>query len=191
MKIYNFRLILRGFSEITDKVENSLFDAGCDDGHLGMIDGVGFLEFDREAESFIEALCSAIENVEEADYRVVRIQPEELVTAAEIARRSVRTRASVSWLISGERGPGTFPPPVSNLDTKSPLWRWSEVARWLSEYEGGAADVAEEAEDLAFLNDLLSLRPKFGHEARLRDVVKHLQVPDSDSVRRLMRAIVA
>jgi hypothetical protein len=191
MKVYNLRLILGGLSQITDEVEDALFDAGCDDGHLGMIDRVGLMEFDREAGSFIEALCSAIANIEEAGYRVVRVEPEDLVTAAEIARRSGRTRASVSSLISGERGPGTFPPPVSNVDAKSPLWRWSEVARWLSEYEGGAPDVAEQAEDLAFVNDLLSLRSKFGDDATLRDVVRRLQLPDSEPVRRLKTAIVA
>jgi len=189
VKSYNFRLVLGGFSEMTAGVENSLFEAGCDDGHLGMIDGVGLLEFDREAESFSDALCSAIEDVEKAGYRVVRVEPEDLVTAAEVARRSGRTRASVSSLASGQRGPGTFPRPVANLDTKSPLWRWSEVARWLSAYEGGDLETAEQAEDLAFVNDLLSLRPKLGRTARLRDVVRCLQMPDSDAVSRLRMAV--
>jgi len=191
MKAFNFRLILGGITEIREEVENSLFEAGCDDGHLGMIDGVGFMEFDREAESSIDALCSAIENVEEAGYRVVRVEPDDLVTAAEIARRSHRTRASVCSLISAERGPGTFPLPVSGLDTRSPLWRWSEVARWLSEYEGVESGIAEQAEDIAFINDLLSLRPRFGPDARLRDVVEHLTFPESDPIRRLRRAIAS
>ena len=191
MKVHNFRLTLSGFSEITDDVENSLFEAGCDDGQLGMIDRVGFIEFDRQAPSFLQAVCSAIENVEGAGYRVVRVEPEDLVTAAEIARRWHRTRASVSSLISGERGPGTFPRPISYVDTKSPLWRWSEVTRWLSDFEGAETDAAEQAEDLAFVNDLLSLRPKFGREARLRDVVRRLKIPDSEPVRRLKSAIVA
>lgn len=191
MKTYNFRLILTGFSELTSDVEDSLFEAGCDDGNLGMIDGVGFVEFDREAQSFLQALCSAIDNVEKAGYRTVRVEPEDFVTAAEIARRSGRTRASVSWLISGERGPGTFPRPVTNIDTKSPLWRWSEVTRWLSEFEGLEADVAEQAEDIAFVNDLLSLRPRFGHAATLRDVVTHLEALDSEAIRRLRTAMVA
>jgi hypothetical protein len=53
------RLVLGGFSEMTDEVENSLFEAGCDDGHLGMIDGVGRLEFDREAESLRTSMARA------------------------------------------------------------------------------------------------------------------------------------
>jgi hypothetical protein len=100
-----------------------------------MRDGSVYLDFDREAASFREAILSAIADVEKASIgaRVVRVEPDELVTMAEIARRSGRSRESVRQLVSGLRGPGDFPPPVASLKQRSPIWRWTEVSHWLRE----------------------------------------------------------
>lgn len=74
---YEFTLVLSGFSELTETVMGSLYEAGCDDGLL-CVDkyGVPFIEFDREASSFDEAVRSAIADVQKAPYRVLRVESE-------------------------------------------------------------------------------------------------------------------
>lgn len=127
---HSFTLIVEGPID-DDRILDALFDAGCDDVTFGSVDGVGFADFRREARSFLYALRSAIEAIESIpSLRVARIEPEDLVTMAEIARRLGRSREGVRLLILGDRGPGGFPPPVSRVRTRSQLWRWSDVAAW-------------------------------------------------------------
>jgi predicted DNA-binding transcriptional regulator AlpA len=135
MQTYDFTLILSGVPELTDEVCDALFEAGCDDAVLGQREGVTFLDFGRDANSARAAILSAIDAVEGAGIgaRVVRVEPDDLVTMAEIARRAGRSRESVRQLAKGWRGPGDFPAPVANLGKRSPIWRWTEVARWLAE----------------------------------------------------------
>jgi hypothetical protein len=135
MQTHTFTLILAGVRELTDEITNALYEAGCDDALIGSRDGVAFLDFDREAPSFREAVLSAIAAVEKAGVEalVVRVEPDDLVTMSDIARRAQRTRESVRQLVSGLRGPGDFPPPVANLKERSPIWRWTDVSRWFQE----------------------------------------------------------
>lgn len=127
---HSFTLMVEGPVD-NDRVLDALHEAGCDDATFGSVDGIGFADFQREARSFLYALRSAIEAIESIpSLRVVRIEPEDLVMMAEIARRLGRSREGVRLLIAGERGPGGFPPPVSRVRTRSPLWRWTDVAAW-------------------------------------------------------------
>ncbi len=132
-RVWTFTLVLDGVSELTDAVTDALYQAGCDDALVGSRDGVAFLDFDREADSFQDAVLSAIASVESSSIgvRVIRIEPDELVTMAEIARRTQRSRESIRQLASGQRGPGGFPPPIANISQKSPIWRWYEVRHWI------------------------------------------------------------
>jgi hypothetical protein len=92
--------------------------------------------------------------------RVLRVEPDELVSASAIAERVGRTRESVRLLIEGRRGSGDFPAPVAWVDAKTRLWRWSDVARWLREAHGEDVPVGEGAEFLAALNAALELRAR-------------------------------
>jgi hypothetical protein len=56
-----------------DRYEDALFEAGCDDALVALVDGVMFLDFDREAPSMGDAIESAIMNVEQAGGKVVRV----------------------------------------------------------------------------------------------------------------------
>ena len=78
-RTFTFTLILSGFKELTDEVEKSIYDAGCDDGLVGIVDGEPFVDFDREAPSFREAVMTAIRDVESAgqNIRVIRVEPQE------------------------------------------------------------------------------------------------------------------
>ena len=128
MTAYTFTLILTG--PVDEKLDD-LYDAGLDDALIGEIDGVPYAEFDREAENLRVAIGSAMHDVATVDgIEVERVEPDDLVTAAEIAQRLGRTRESVRLLIAGKRGPGDFPAPATHLRDRNRLWRWTDVARW-------------------------------------------------------------
>lgn len=132
--IYQFTLVLKNIDEKTSDLEDSLYEAGCDDALINYRNGAVYLEFDREADSLENAVISAIKNVKSAtiDADVASVAPENLVTESEIAKRLNMTRQTVSLWIKGERRKG-FPSPVMRLSEKSPLWQWNEVAIWLFE----------------------------------------------------------
>lgn len=89
----------------------------------------------------VDAVLSAIEAVESVEgLEVVRVDPDELVWASEIAARTGRSRQSIDQLVKGQRGPGGFPPPASHA-TRNPLWRWSDVEEWFAKYEGRQPEV--------------------------------------------------
>jgi predicted DNA-binding transcriptional regulator AlpA len=155
MSEYEFTLVLQG--GLDDAAVEALFEAGCDDATLGEVDGVGYADFIRAAPSFGEALRSGIEQVESVPgIRVARVEPDDLVTMSEIAQRLDRSRESVRLLVSGERGPGGFPPPVSHLKARTRLWRWSEVAAWAKRHDQPIDLSAAMA--IAAINAALTLR---------------------------------
>jgi hypothetical protein len=154
---HSFTLILGDAPEITSAVEDALFEAGCDDATLGTRCGVTYLDFVRAAGSFEKAVQSAIRDVRRAGFVVIRVEPDDLVTAAEIARRTSRSRESIRQLIRGERGGGGFPIPVSGVTVTSPLWRWLEVADWLTKH-GASPKLVSQAEAIGKINALLEVR---------------------------------
>jgi hypothetical protein len=124
-------------------------------------DGLPVVECERSAATLADAVLEAVREVEcaGAGWRVVRVEPDELVSAAAIARRLGRTRQSVALLIAGRRGPGGFPVPAVWVDGTARLWRWTEVAQWVSaglEQPAGVDRLA--AEFLAMLNGELQAR---------------------------------
>jgi hypothetical protein len=161
-----FTLIIEGRIDDAD-VLDALFEAGCDDATFGTIDGVGFGDFHRSARSFLGAASTAIRQVDSVPgLRVVRIESEDLVTMAEIARRLGRSRESIRLLAADARGPGDFPPPVARIRSRSPLWRWVDVATWA---EGALGRGDPEAGLVASINAALELRRRrseLGNRAR-------------------------
>jgi hypothetical protein len=129
---YEFTLVLSGLPALTREVLDSLYEAGCDDALIGMRDGVAFADFCRAGRSFGQAVLSAVHDVEGAGIgaRIEHIEPDELVTMSEIARRLQLSREGIRKWVAGLRGPGIFPPPVGSLNQRSPLWRWTDVVLW-------------------------------------------------------------
>lgn len=84
MATYRFTVVLAGLTEVSDDLANALFEAGCDDGSPWSSQGVAAIGFDREAESFEQAVRSAIADVQKAGCHVawVKIEPEDLVVSA-------------------------------------------------------------------------------------------------------------
>lgn len=136
MKVFQFTLILKNVDENTPQLEDHLYEAGCDDALINYRGGAVFLDFDREADSFEEAVISAIKNVKSSlvDAEIARIGPENLVTESEIAKKLNKSRQAISLWIQGARRK-SFPHPVMRLDEKSPLWKWDEVVQWLCSNE--------------------------------------------------------
>jgi predicted DNA-binding transcriptional regulator AlpA len=160
---YTFTLVLDGPNPLADENLDRLYEAGCDDATFGERDGVFIADFDREAASFSDALLSAIRDIEYAvpGLRVVRVEPEDLVTASEIAARTGRSRESVRLLFEGRRGAGEFPRPVAWLADRTRLWRWSEVCQWFNDCGQQSCDPrwSQDASDwITITNSVLRLR---------------------------------
>ena len=67
MPVHNFTLIVEGIDLQAEPTIDALFEAGCDDATVGRVDGVQYIDFDREAESLGEAIISAVRDVEKID----------------------------------------------------------------------------------------------------------------------------
>ena len=76
MTKYEFTLILKGVSELTEEIADELFEAGCDDGSPGICNGVFSIHFHRMANSLEEAIYSAMANVKSVEYEVERVEIE-------------------------------------------------------------------------------------------------------------------
>ncbi len=66
---YQFTLKLENVDIITDTMEDSLFEAGCDDALLYSSNNNVFLDFNREELNLAKALNSAINHIELAGYK--------------------------------------------------------------------------------------------------------------------------
>ena len=161
---YTFTLVLEGVHELTNEFEDAVFETYQGDAGLGVADGIAVLDFlERDANSAQEAILSAVEAIEKAGIgaRVIRVEPDDLVTAAEIADRTGRTRESIRLLAAGKRGPGGFPSPVRGTSTKARLWRWIDVLAWMRKHypnDEGLCREVELAHDIPVINGALALR---------------------------------
>ncbi len=90
---------------------------------IGVRDGAQYGAFDREANSFSEALASAIGDITSAvpGLQVVRIEPDELVTMAAIAKRSGLSREYIRLLSTTSAAPEAFRP-RSPMQTTRPAY---------------------------------------------------------------------
>lgn len=129
---YQFTLVLKNVDENTPELEDSLYEAGCDDALINFRNGAVYLDFERDASSLEKAVLSAIKDVESSSVgaQVANVAPEDLVTETEVAKRLDMTRQTISLWIKGERRK-SFPKPIMKLADKSPLWKWREIVEWL------------------------------------------------------------
>lgn len=151
-KVYQFTLVLKNVDENTSNLEDSLYEAGCDDALINFRNGTVYLDFDRKANSLDEAVLSAIQDVESSAIKpiVVSVAPEDMVTESEIAKRLPIKRQTVSLWIKGERRQ-SFPKPIMKLAAKSPFWKWREVVEWLFDNKVMENITEEEVKNALFL----------------------------------------
>lgn len=114
-----------------DTVADILFEAGCDDATPSFQNGVFVIDFDRRARNLIQAIASAIKDVRAAGLRVLRVEPDEIVSASEVARRLGVSRQAVSkWFREYDGAPA----PVLNASTDTPMYEWTAILKWLRRY---------------------------------------------------------
>ena len=154
MAEFEFSIIASGLEPDSDTAIDRFFEAGCDDATIAFTRGVFVLAFCRTAASFEDALTSAIAQVREAGARVERIEPDCLVSLAEIAERAGLSRAAPSLYAQGKRGTD-FPRPVARFTTSSPLYDWHEVALWLHDKGDVDASIVEQAVFIKAMNESL------------------------------------
>lgn len=130
MNAHEFTIIASGLDPRAEEFERRFYDAGCDDATISFQKGHIILDFARIAETFEDAVASAIRDTFAAGARVERIEPDPLVSLADIAARANMSRAAMTQYSKGQRGKH-FPAPVAKVTSDSPLWDWPSVARWL------------------------------------------------------------
>lgn len=169
MKVHEFTVIASGLDPVVDDVANSFYEAGCDDAVLSFQKGVFILEFEREAPSLVSAIISACEAVQRAGARVDRLEPDYLVSLADIARRSGLSRSAITNYHQASRGK-SFPAPVARVTSESPLWDWYDVASWLHGRGQVGKDAVIEARIIREAN--IAIETHSIAPARLADQVK-------------------
>lgn len=183
MKTFSFSLHVAGADLFDPDNLDALYRSGQGDASFGEQGGIAYAEYDREASTLTNAVLSAMREVEAAvpGLEVRRVEPEELVSAADIAARVGRTRESISLLISGERGPGNFPGPITRLGGKRPLWRWSDVSAWFRTERGMTVGSDRDADAIAGINGALDLR-RYARQLRLTDQTELIAWVDSQAL---------
>lgn len=178
MNVFEFTLILETQVGLEVGLEDALFEAGCDDATLSFRNEIAYLDFDREAEDLESAIISAIQQAEQTGLNlwVKRVEPSDLVTSAEIARRLDRSRQSIQQLVSGARGDGDFPLPIAGVTAKTMLWSWQEVTGWFLK-NGKLKDrtIYENAAILKQINESLESRKNEMHLKNINRITKLLK----------------
>lgn len=163
---YNFTLVLRPRDlreeefVVSDDLLDQFFESGCDDAVFSHRGTELLAEFDREAASFSDAVMSAISQCELAapNLWVMRVEPDDLVTASDIARRTHRSRQSVAQLVAGKRGPGSFPDSLGFIKGRTQVWRWSEVSLWFANHLNDPVSLDGAPQFAAAVNSALDIR---------------------------------
>jgi hypothetical protein len=167
MKTYEFSVIASGLNPQADDFEARFYNAGCNDATVSFQKGHIIVDFARQAKSIDAAIVSAVECVKAAGATVDRVEPDPLVSLADIAARTGMSRAAMTQYSKGQRG-RDFPPPVARVTSDSPLWDWAEVAKWLFKHDKLTRDSAVEAEAVSAANEAIEAR-----EPQLAAKLKH------------------
>ena len=70
---YALTLEVSGIDTGQDNYEDALYEAGCDDALIAVVNGTLILDFHRDGLSFEEAVRSASSNIELAGGNIVRV----------------------------------------------------------------------------------------------------------------------
>jgi hypothetical protein len=133
MSSYEFSLRLN--REVTDAEVEALYDAGCGDAAVETGPLGAMIEFDREAPSLAVAITSAVRDAEKVPgLRIVGLACDNMVTLLGISERAGVSREAVRLWVTGQRGPGGFPPPAMITPGGESVWYWERVVPWLLDH---------------------------------------------------------
>ncbi len=154
MNAYSFRIRLHG--PLDDMDADRLYDGVRDEVSVETGPRGNWVSFDREAQSFLEAVLSALQEILNLGFEPLMVE-DELVSMSDIAERTRRTRQSVSMLVDGRRGGGDFPPPAAG-NVRSPLWHWADVEAWFATEEQDATARPDRLSTITAINGALASR---------------------------------
>jgi hypothetical protein len=87
------------FAALADAQLDALDQAGCDDATFSTDGNLSYGDFDREAPTLLEAVVSAVVNIESVDdLEVLRVEPD-IDWASQLPDRMARSRRSADFLI--------------------------------------------------------------------------------------------
>lgn len=157
MKEYDFALIATSKQKLDAeevcRIADNLFDAGADDCTVSLSGNTLIIEFDRESETYKDAVTSAIRQVNSIkELNVKSVDAGQWVGLSDAAELSDLTRSALSKFSKGERGDGKFPAPYLRVSGKTPLYDWSEVASWLHEKALIDPEVVDNAKTTSKIN---------------------------------------
>ncbi|OGO73616.1 MAG: hypothetical protein A3G84_04885 [Chloroflexi bacterium RIFCSPLOWO2_12_FULL_71_12] len=186
--IHEFTIVLEDVRGLTVEQVEQLYRR-CKDATVGESDGVVRISFSRRGRTFADAVHRALSDLRNSGWRAARVELEELVSAAEVAERTGRSRESVRLLVAGRRGPGAFPAAVHTVG-RFRLWRWPEVERWFASYEGRDPQVADHGPLVNAINLFLALRRQHGAlpPAERREIEDWVMANDPAFIRGMRRA---
>lgn len=141
MSIYHFTIVVRDASSNLADLEDQFFEVGCDNALLCEYNGTIYLEFDREADSALQAVRSALDSIRSLGFKDLIVEEQGFSTLSEMAERTGISRQALSLYAQNKRGNGNFPKPMYGLASKSAMYLWSEVATWL--FQQGKLDKAQ------------------------------------------------
>lgn len=133
MKEYEFvlKFALQDPNDDPEAFVNVLFEAGCDDATVGLGQpGKVALSFTREAPSALDAVSSAIADVQKAipGTKLIEATPD-FVGLTDIANLVGCSRQNIRKIMISNMA--VFPPPIHDGNTA--IWHLAKVLKWLSE----------------------------------------------------------
>jgi hypothetical protein len=154
METFTFRVRVR--DALDDDDANRLYEAL--DEEISVETGARghWVGFERAANSFLDAVIEALEQVMNLGFEPLAIE-DELVSIADIAEKTGRTRQSISMLVRGQRGGGGFPAPATG-NVRSPLWHWADVEPWFDGGERNEGVIGDRSQIIAAINGALASR---------------------------------
>lgn len=163
MTMYSFEIVVGGIRIESDddlfNVSDALYEAGCIDSHPAAYNGTLYVPFTREADSYEEAVKSAIVQIESIHrLQCLSVDVGGLVSLTDAAELAGVTKAALSRYSKGQRGKGDFPSPILRVDSNRPLWSWGEIAVWLESMNVVDHDIVEQAKTTEIINTALSIR---------------------------------
>ncbi|HHX8553530.1 MULTISPECIES: helix-turn-helix transcriptional regulator [Vibrio harveyi group] len=164
MSIYEFTLNIGNINITNDNdlldVSRKLYEGACSDAVVMSVDEMLYIEFEREAVTFVQAVTQAIKDVESVegyDLQVISIEGD-LVSLGEAAEFTGVKKSTLAKYKKGTFGGGGFPVPVRKASKKDPLWRLSDIADWLYKKNKVAMELVERARLMDVINHHLETR---------------------------------